>query len=395
MYRKAIYFAKFCRNKEGHMEQGYQTLTYRYRLPQKSCELLTKTQLLYNELLSFYYHLYFEFKELAEIPKSLLLREMEKLTIPGRDGAEPIKPLPYTKVPLYFRRAAINGAIYSIKAEGSTGTFRKKDFTNPVTYYKGMYRDFSPEKISMKLWDGISWKWYSFYIKGRPWPAEGRQMSPSVLLNPMERYPMLHVPVECATPDIRKIREKFQDSPEICAVCFTNTDAFAVCAVIHPDGSNGSVRFVRGGNEYSYLCKKTLQRIEKSRKACGIYKKSPDVEFNKKHWKYLRNLSDHYAHQVSREILDFCKANRVTILAVPDHTDQQAKIFRQDRKWTPLYLSQKILRQLDYKAWGAGISIAKVRCYQREDRDCTINPYLQTARNIGQQCQKNHGKTQS
>lgn len=374
--------------------QGYQTLTYRYRLPQESRELFYQTQLLYNELLSFYYHLYFEYAELAEIPKSRLLREMEKLTIPGRDGQEPPKPLPYTKIPLYFRRAAINGAIYSMKTEDSTGNFRKKDFTSPVVYYKGMYREFSPEKISVKLWNGVSWKWYSFYIKGRPWPVEGRQMSPSVVLNPTERYPMLHVPVECTTPDVRKIREKFQDDAEICAVCFTNTDAFAVCAVIHADGSHGQVRFVRGGNEYAYLCGRTLRKIEKSRKSCGICKKSPDPDFNKKHWKYLRNLSAHYAHQVSSEILDFCRENNIKILAVPDYIDQQNKIFRQDRKWTSLYLSQKILNQLEYKAWGAGISVAKVRCYRKEDKECTINPYLQTARNIGQQCRKNHGKTQ-
>lgn len=93
-----------------------------------------------------------------------------------------------------------------------------------------------------------------------------------------------------------------------------------------------------------------------------------------------------------REILEFCKENQAEILAVPDHINQQDKIFRQDRKWTPLYLSQKIQKQLEYKAWGEEISIAKVRCYHKEDKESKVNPYLQTARNIGQQCRKNHGK---
>ena len=39
------------------------------------------------------------------------LRTLEKLTIPGRDRQPVQYPLPWQKVPLYFRRAAINSAI--------------------------------------------------------------------------------------------------------------------------------------------------------------------------------------------------------------------------------------------------------------------------------------------
>ena len=34
---------------------------------------------------------------------------------------------------------------------------------------------------------------------------------------------------------------------------------------------------------------------------------------------HLKNLSEHYAHQVSREILNFCKENQAGIIVLPDY----------------------------------------------------------------------------
>ena len=92
----------------------------------------------------------------AEVRKLVL----EKLTIVGRDKQPVPNPIPWKKVPLYFRRAAINTATAAAKSylardkqEQPTGAF-----TESVTFYKGMYRDFQGNTISLKLWDGEQWQ---------------------------------------------------------------------------------------------------------------------------------------------------------------------------------------------------------------------------------------------
>ena len=89
---------------------------------------MKKTQELYNEILGFYYNLYldmysetsvfdestgdFQKKNGKSTPGSTeVMRELEKLTIMGREKKAVPYPLPWEKIPLYFRRAAINGAV--------------------------------------------------------------------------------------------------------------------------------------------------------------------------------------------------------------------------------------------------------------------------------------------
>ena len=73
-------------------------------------EWFRRTQELYNEILLFYYNLYLE-KLSQDQPGTLeTLRILEKMTVPGRDRQPVSDPLPWEKIPLYFRRAAINTA---------------------------------------------------------------------------------------------------------------------------------------------------------------------------------------------------------------------------------------------------------------------------------------------
>ena len=74
------------------------------------------------------------------------LRILEILTIVGRDK----QPVP---TPLYFRRAAINTATAAAKSYLArvTQEHPTEKFTESVTFYKGMYRDFQDNTISLKL----------------------------------------------------------------------------------------------------------------------------------------------------------------------------------------------------------------------------------------------------
>lgn len=95
------------------MKKGTSTITYKFRLYCEKSQWLYETKDIYNLILKFYYEILQKEPDLYHIPKHKLLRQMELLTV-GKKGQakEDIKyQLPYKKVPLYFRRAAINDAI--------------------------------------------------------------------------------------------------------------------------------------------------------------------------------------------------------------------------------------------------------------------------------------------
>ena len=375
--------------------KGFYTLTYRFRILDGDARVFEETKELYNRVVEFFLGMYFSNPFLSQVPAGQLLREMEKLVIPARGCESAPVEFPFGKVPLYFRRAAINGAIAAARQmESRKEAWSGQTFHMAPVFYRGMYRDLTGESVELKLWDGAKWRWYPLKLRGRQWPSEGRQLSPALVLEAMNRSPMLHVPVQLENDDARTIRNKIKLEDQICGICFTNEDAFAVCGIVRRDGSYGNARFCRGGREYRHRCAQTLKKIDASRRAVGSYGRSRDPQLNKKYWKYLKHLSDHFAHQTAREIVDFCKENAVGILALPDYEERYGNmVLNQVGKWTPLYLSIRIRRILEYKAWSEGISIAKVRYYRRGNAGEKNggNRYLETARRVGLQCWKNHG----
>lgn len=378
-----------------NIPRGFYTLTYRFRILDGDEQVFEKTKELYNQLAEFFLELYFSNSFLSRVSAGQLLREMEKLVIPARGCESAPVEFPFGKVPLYFRRAAINGAIAAARQmESRKEKWNGQSLHMAPVFYRGMYRELSDERVELKLWDGAKWRWYPLKLRGRQWPSEGRQMSPTLVLDTMNRSPMLHVPVQLENDDARTIREKIKQQEQICGICFTNEDAFAVCGIVRKDGSFGKARFCRGGKEYRHRCEQTLKKINASRKAVGSYGKSRDPQLNKRYWKYLKHLGEHFAHQTAREIVDFCKENGFGVLALPDYEERYGSmVLNRVGKWTPLYLSIRIRKILEYKAWSEGISIAKVRYYRRENAGEKNggNRYLETARRIGLQCWKNHG----
>ena len=41
---------------------------------------------------------------------------------------------------------------------------------------------------------------------------------------------------------------------------------------------------------------------------------------------HLKHLNEHYAHQVSKEIMDFCKENQTGILVLPEYDEDFSRI---------------------------------------------------------------------
>ena len=176
------------------MSVGYAITTYKIQLNYKHLNWFKQTQSLFDAVLAFYYRLLEKQPEARELSNQNLLRHMELQTIPKRDGSQPETPLPYEKVPLYFRRGAINAAIslYRIysgihkawEEGGCKGTEpgRPKRLHMSMRYYKGMYKDFDDQSIMLKLYTGKAWSWVKHRYTGRPFPEEAERMSPTLSL---------------------------------------------------------------------------------------------------------------------------------------------------------------------------------------------------------------------
>lgn len=205
--------------KENTGKSGYSITTWRLHLWCRHPEWLRTTQEFYNRIAEFYYNLLLDHTDLWELGSQQTLRELEIMSIPGRGGRIPSDPLPWQKVPLYFRRAAANEGIASAKSYLSRFAQdekigRAEKLNAAVTYYKGMYQDFSTKEITLRVWTGDTWTWMHCRLSGRDFPENARLMSPSVVFE--YKYDMLHVPVRqnnenTATDEIRNIIDNMLD----------------------------------------------------------------------------------------------------------------------------------------------------------------------------------------
>ena len=132
------------------MKTGYSIKTIKYKLRCSHPEWLTETEKYYRQILDFYFRLLLEHEEIWELNVLQMQGALERLTIAGRDGRIPERPLPFGRVPVYFRRSAINKASASLKSytekyknSGDDLVYTIPDTIDAsVTYFKGMYKDF-------------------------------------------------------------------------------------------------------------------------------------------------------------------------------------------------------------------------------------------------------------
>lgn len=318
-------------------------------------EWLRATQELYNKVLYFYYRLFLDHPELHGLGDQKLLREMERLSIVGRDGRPVERPLPFEKFPLYFRRAAINAAL----AAGKSYLAREDQerpteaFASGVTLYKGNYKDLDSHSIRLKVWDGEKWRWIHGRLSGNIIPKDAVCLSPRLVFR--DGVVQLHVPVRQVVPDGRTLKERMAEDMKICSVQFTNGDTIAICCVVDEPGRLTEVRFMRGGIAYAHRCRKLQEKIGASKKAVGEKTGRND---NRKYWKRLKWISEDMAHQISRRIVDFCEETGAGVIVLPRYSKEFTKyVMASVGNWSPLRLNHQIRAHLEYKAWQSGILV--------------------------------------
>ena len=333
----------------------YSMTTKRFTLRTSHNEWLLITRRLYNDVLYFYYKLFLEHPELNSLTNQKAMRALECMSIVGRDKKPVEVPLPWKGVPLYFRRAAINSALAAGRSylARSEQTCPSQEFSSGITLYKGMYKDLDSHSVMVKVWNGEKWCWIHGRLSGSEIPADALCLSPRMVFH--EKRIELHVPIRQDVLNRGTLKQRIGREPRICAVQFTNGDSVAVCCVMNPDYAVEAVKFFRGGTAYRNRCQGILDKIEKSKKASP---KETSEDADKKYWKKLRNIHEDISHQISRKIVDFSRENQAEIIILPKYDSAYSKyVMAAVGKWSPLYISHSIRRQLQYKAWQEGIFV--------------------------------------
>ena len=267
-----------------------------------------------------------------------------------------------------------------------------------------MYRELTSHGVELRVWTGDEWHWMYCRLYGKEFPEDGQLMSPSVVYE--HPYTMLQVPVKEVVQDASGIKERIAAERNVCGVQFGTKDVFAVASVLTADGKETAVRYFKGGNRYSDQCRRVVEHIDKSHASHGENGKGP---VNQRYWMQIKHLNSHYAHQVSREIVEYCKAHEVGIIAFPKYAESYEKYVKKaSGNYSALHLSTRIREYLTYKAWQSGILVidinarglheicavcgANIVSVDKKTQECTCeaghktNRYLNIARNTAKRC---------
>lgn len=350
-------------------EQGYYTTTYRIRLFCERPEWVKETIVYYNNILSFYYNYLLKNQTLLILSNQKLLRELEIHTIGEKKlGKEAIEPLPYDKVPLYVRRSAVNTAISMIRSyktqyeqwkdkKRKTEPKPAEQFHVSPIFYKGMYRNFQVESIELKLWNGEKWVWLICKFRAAVWKEGEKILSPTLKVN--HNKIMLHVPVVSLVLDVRTLKERIKESEKICAVSFPNKDNLAVLAVLDNTGKCLHSKFIKGEKELSHKRNYWLNTLKKNKECMKDESKS--MEHYPRYREKVKNLTQHYAHLVSRKIVDYCVTQQIKIIVVPNYKEtinfnKIGYLNTTNYDW----IGRRIIQYTRYKAFKEGIIVTSV-----------------------------------
>lgn len=387
VFRVIFNFTTFLRSRKDLITMsgnGSVTLTYQFLLYNRHMDWIDATKELYNRVLKFYFFLLLERRPWMELSNHALLRELEILTFGTRQqkGKEnPSCPLQgFPKLPLYFRRAAINAAIGMARSyfgrlkaweddrnDEKNCPSQPSGFYAAPVYYKGMYRNFTDSGIELKLYTGEEWHWVTYGMRGKKIPAQGKRLSP--VLKRIGKQAYLYVPVALPVQDIRTVKDRLSNHSKLLAVAFPNGDCMAAGAVFNEDRQFAKSHCFYGGGELKACRNRAIRRLNKSLES---RKKSKTIEteadFNKKIYNKITAVNQHFTNQISRQIVDYCVQEKISLIVVPNYEKTLDFTKRRYLKTNEFdWLGRSVIQQLKYKAFQQGIVVSTVRPYHITD----------------------------
>ena len=392
---------------EKKAKTGHCILTYRVRLYDRHYTWLEQTKELYTKLVVHFFDVLTKEEELLQQSDFLLLRALEEKCIGTKESKAKGIEIPYPlfcfpKIPLYFRRSAINAAIalmrkctlhrewnsseekeLLLEASNKKNSFEEICSTCPLTLYKGMYQNFTDTSIELKVFTGETWKWIEYPFSGRSFPKEATTLSPFLVLKKKQAW--LNVPISFEVPDIRTVKERMQQGERICAVSFPDYNVMAAAVVLSNEGEILSKQLFKGGKQKESQRKRILEQIKRSEESRGLKKKKEVVQEvsveqysmelvqekfleNTKLYQKLREINRHYAQSISRQILNYCVKQEVKVIVVPNY---ETTINFSDKSYMNTdnyrWLGRSIIKKLKYKAFQQGIVVTSIRPYHISD----------------------------
>ena len=354
---------------ENKRKTGHAILRYRVRLYDRHFAWLNATKELYVKVTKHFFHVLSQETELLEQSDFLLLRTLETKCIGTKEmktkGILPEYPLSvFPKIPLYFRRSAINAAIDLARKKAG-------NIEPNMVLYKGMYQNFTDHTIDLKLYNGEKWVWVTYPFTGREFPAEATKLSPMLVIEKKNAW--LEVPLSFEVEDVRTVKERMQTEERICAVSFPDYDVLAVAVILSKEGKEEQHKFFRGGKEKEHRRQKLMERLRISEESRGAKdkKQEPAVRQNEENVATYRSLGDlnhHYVHSISHQILEFCLEQNIKVIVVPNYEsgiDFRGKKYLKTDAYR--WLGRSIISNLKYKAFGQGIVVTSVRPYHITD----------------------------
>jgi len=354
---------------ENKNKTGHSILTYRVRLYDRHFNWIQATYELYVRVVKHFFEVLKKEEALLAQSDFLLLRTLETKCIGTKEmkaaGVKPEYPLTdFPKVPLYFRRSAINTAIDLARKNAAT-------MKPNMVLYKGMYQNFADTTIEIKLFNGKKWEWVTYPFTGREFPENAEKLSPMLVVE--KKAAWLEVPLSFVVEDVRTVKERMKTEERICAVSFPDNDALAVAVILDRNGNELEHCFFRGGKAKEEQRRKVLKRIRESKKARGLEQRKQEGNLtqseNSNLYAELKDINRYYSHQISREVLDYCLAKNIKVIVVPNYEDG---IDFADKRYlkTDAYrwLGRSIINNLKYKAFGQGIVVTSIKPYHISDR---------------------------
>ena len=390
---------------EKKQKTGHCILTYRVRLYDRHYVWLEQTKELYTKVVAHFFEVLTKEEELLEQSDFLLLRALEEKCIGTKEMkaqgiAVPYPLLGFPKIPLYFRRSAINGAIALMRkctlhrewieseSEEEDNCFERICSTCPLTLYKGMYQNFTDTSIELKVFTGETWKWIEYPFSGRAFPKEATTLSPFLVLKQKQAW--LNVPISFEVPDIRTVKERMEQGERVCAVSFPDYNVMAAAVILSKDGEVLTRQLFKGGKQRESQRRRILEQIKKNEESRGVKKKKEQFLLevseeslkenvtqeqtllypieNTRLYQKLRETNRYYAQNISRQILNYCMKQKVKVIVVPNY---EATINFNDKRYMNTdnyrWLGRSIIKKLKYKAFQQGIIVTSVKPYHTSD----------------------------